>query len=59
MPPKDPSKSRGAAKTRTALCNTCGRRFRVPDGWSVGAATRRHYWAKHREVMQPDGKASS
>ena len=32
-------------------CNACGRKVRMPKGWSRGAAVRRHYWAKHRDVM--------
>lgn len=35
-----------------AKCNTCGKAIRVPKGWSVGPAVRRHYWAKHPEVME-------
>jgi hypothetical protein len=33
------------------LCRTCGDTIEVPDGWSHGPAVRRHYWAKHRDVM--------
>jgi uncharacterized C2H2 Zn-finger protein len=35
----------------TVRCNTCGKVIRVPKDWSVGAATRRHYWRNHRDVM--------
>ena len=51
-------KRKGAAKDgskKTALCHTCGSRIRIPDGWTVGPAVRRHYWAKHRSTMQKEG----
>ena len=48
------SKKKGAAPKKTALCHTCGSRIRIPDGWTVGPAVRRHYWAKHRSTMQKD-----
>ncbi|MGH2772076.1 MAG: hypothetical protein ACRDIU_02910 [Actinomycetota bacterium] len=35
-----------------AKCTTCGKTIRVPDGWSIGPAVRRHYWAKHPERME-------
>jgi hypothetical protein len=35
-------------------CQTCKRPIHVPPEWSTGAAVRRHYWAKHREVMRPE-----
>jgi len=35
-----------------AKCKTCGKAIRVPKGWSVGPAVRRHYWAKHPERME-------
>lgn len=35
-----------------AKCKTCGQTIRVPKGWSVGPAVRRHYWAKHPERME-------
>ena len=62
MPPAEPAKkqrarSKGTTK-KTALCHTCGSRIRIPDGWTVGPAVRRHYWAKHRTVMQPAGKGA-
>lgn len=41
---------------KNASCHTCGARIRIPEGWTVGPAVRRHYWAKHRDVMQPDAK---
>ena len=44
-----------ADKKRTAprrpTCRLCGSKIAVPKGWSHGPAVRRHYWAKHREVM--------
>jgi hypothetical protein len=47
-------KARGSTPTRKApRCKTCGAVIRVPEGWSVGPAARRHYWAKHRDVMLP------
>ena len=68
MPPAEPAKKharkkgvskkkgvKGAAPKKTALCHTCGSRIRIPDGWTVGPAVRRHYWAKHRSTMQKDG----
>ncbi len=35
-----------------AKCKTCGKTIRVPKGWSIGPAVRRHYWAKHPERME-------
>jgi hypothetical protein len=35
----------------TVRCNTCGKTIRVPKDWSPGAATRRHYWRNHRDIM--------
>lgn len=35
-----------------AKCKTCGKTIRVPGGWPVGPAVRRHYWAAHPERMQ-------
>lgn len=56
---KNGSRKKSAAKLATkknARCHTCGARIRIPDGWTVGPAVRRHYWAKHRTVMQPGSK---
>lgn len=53
MPPAKPAK--GRAPKPKATCRTCGKRIRIPDGWTTGPAVRRHYWAKHRDVMQPEG----
>lgn len=36
---------------KATVCNTCGKTIRVPKDWSIGAATRRHYWRNHRDVM--------
>lgn len=68
MPPAEPAKKDARKKSvkttkgvnerapkKTALCHTCGSRIRIPDGWTVGPAVRRHYWAKHRSTMQKDG----
>ena len=68
MPPAEPAKKHARTKSvskkkrakesapkKTALCHTCGSRIRIPDGWTVGPAVRRHYWAKHRSTMQKDG----
>ena len=35
-----------------AKCKTCGKTIRVPKGWTVGPAVRRHYWRTHPEVME-------
>lgn len=32
-------------------CRACGEAIPVPAGWTHGPAVRRHYWAKHRDVM--------
>jgi len=50
--------TRGASAERpkrSFLCRTCGKKVRIPQGWSSGAASRRHYWAKHPEVMRGKG----
>ena len=57
MPPAKPSK--GRASKPKATCRRCGKRIRIPEGWTAGSAARRHYWAKHREVMQPEHKSGS
>ena len=64
MSPAKPAKKRApkapkapkaqAVPKRTAVCRTCGGRIRIPEGWTIGPAVRRHYWAKHRDVMQPE-----
>ena len=48
---KRKSATRKSAKPKSPRCNTCGVRIRIPEGWSAGPAVRRHYWAKHRDVM--------
>jgi hypothetical protein len=45
-------------RPKSVTCRKCGKRIRIPDGWTVGPAVRRHYWRRHREVMQP-GKGES
>ncbi|CAN5565757.1 hypothetical protein BH20ACT21_BH20ACT21_14260 [soil metagenome] len=40
-------------------CTRCNRSIYVPPEWSMGAAVRRHYWAKHREVMMRPRQSSS
>jgi hypothetical protein len=47
LPDARPNKKRVSPR-----CGTCGRPIRVPKGWTVGPAVRKHYWAKHREIMQ-------
>ena len=47
-----PRASQGNKKSKSPRCKTCNQTIRVPRGWSAGPAVRRHYWAKHRDVMQ-------
>lgn len=49
-------RSGGKTKTpaKSVKCRTCGARIRIPDGWTRGPAVRKHYWAKHPEVMSPE-----
>ena len=45
-----------------ATCKMCRNTIEVPEGWSVGAAVRRHYWAEHPDRMlrsQADRAAES
>lgn len=49
--PRTQSGKTSAGKPKSPRCKTCGRAIRVPEGWSFGAAVRRHYWRKHRDVM--------
>ena len=45
-----------------ATCKMCRTSIEVPEGWSVGAAVRRHYWAEHPDRMlrsQADRAAES
>jgi hypothetical protein len=44
-------KDLGAGR-RSYRCRICQRSIRIPEGWSMGPAVRRHYWRKHREIMQ-------
>ena len=46
------------APLKSVRCRTCGSRIRIPDGWTPGPAVRKHYWAKHRDVMLPDREGS-
>lgn len=48
---KGVAKAKGAATAKNPRCKQCGKTIRVPEGWSVGPAVRRHYWRAHREVM--------
>ena len=34
-----------------ATCKMCRTGIEVPEGWSVGAAVRCHYWAEHPDRM--------
>ena len=55
-----PKKGKGVqqhAEKRSFKCKMCDRSIRMPAGWSRGPAVRRHYWAKHPEIMRPDKKA--
>ena len=40
-------------REKAPQCLRCETEIAVPAGWSQGAAVRRHYWAKHRDVMAP------
>jgi hypothetical protein len=51
--PKATAKKATPKKVKSPRCKRCGKAIRVPQGWTIGPAVRRHYWAKHREVMQP------
>ena len=44
--------ARKRSRARRPRCSICERPIHVPTGWSSGPAVRRHYWAKHREVMR-------
>ena len=35
-------------------CRLCERKIRIPQGWTRGPAVRKHYWARHPEVMRAD-----
>ena len=44
-----------AGTSKAPRCRICGSVIRIPKGWSTGPAVRKHYWAKHRDVMLPEG----
>lgn len=48
-----------AKKAKSPRCKQCGKTIRIPAGWSVGPAVRRHYWRDHRDVMLGEKKSSS
>ena len=49
-----PNRKTGSTKTpaRSFHCRICDRKVVMPKGWSAGSASRRHYWAKHPEIMR-------
>lgn len=49
MPGKKKSKS--TTMKRSFYCQKCQRRVRIPQGWTQLPSVRKHYWAKHPEVM--------
>jgi hypothetical protein len=49
----------GRGSGKRPQCRICKRAIYVPKGWSAGAATRRHYWSKHPEVMRKGRKAAT
>jgi hypothetical protein len=53
VPPQPAGKN--APRTKAPRCRRCDKRIYVPKGWSPGAATRRHYWSKHADVMRASG----
>lgn len=63
MSPRKPAPKRVPARPaptrKRPRCTRCNRSIYVPSEWSMGAAVRRHYWAKHREVMMPPRQSSS
>ena len=56
MPKKKAANARGSSSS--FRCGLCERRIRIPTGWTRGPAVRRHYWAKHPEVMTGKGPGS-
>jgi hypothetical protein len=50
------SKKQTASKAakRSFYCTLCERSIRMPKDWTRGPAVRRHYWATHPEIMQPN-----
>jgi hypothetical protein len=51
--------SKPAEPPRAPRCRACGEAIDVPEGWSHGPAVRRHYWARHRDVMTRTSKKAS
>ena len=49
------NKNKPAPRGNLPLCKACDKPIHIPKGWSTGASVRRHYWRKHRKVMQKDG----
>ena len=47
------------AEKRSFFCRLCERSIRMPKGWTRGPSVRRHYWAEHPEIMQPEKKKAS
>ncbi|MGI8773831.1 MAG: hypothetical protein ACR2KQ_02270 [Actinomycetota bacterium] len=39
-------------RRKAPVCKRCKKTIRVPAGWSVGPAVRKHYWRHHRDHMQ-------
>ncbi|MGH2752495.1 MAG: hypothetical protein ACRDK3_16740 [Actinomycetota bacterium] len=58
MAAKSTKSTNKQAKRKLPRCKACDRPIRIPQGWSTGAAVRRHYWSKHRAVMLEDGRGS-
>jgi len=52
-------KAKPVKKNASPRCHTCGKKIRIPEGWTALPAVRRHYWAKHRDVMRPGDGAGS
>ena len=45
--------TKATGRARSWDCKACEKKIRVPKGWQHLPAVRKHYWAKHREIMQP------
>lgn len=58
MPAAKPDDKPAEAR-RAPRCRACGEAIEVPPGWSHGPAVRRHYWARHRDVMTRTGKKAT
>jgi hypothetical protein len=37
---------------KSFFCQKCQRAIRMPEGWTSGPASRKHYWARHPEIMR-------